>query len=76
MSELSTGQAGLPAPTGPYPVGRLGWHVRAESSADTPAPEPGHQRELMVWIWYPAAPTAGARLAAYLPEGWEQVGQF
>jgi len=30
----------------------------------------------MVWIWYPAASTAGARSVAYLPQGWEQVGQF
>ena len=41
----------LPAPTGPYPIGTRVIHL--------PAPDgPGqHGRELMIQVWYPAAPS-------------------
>lgn len=40
----------LPVPTGPFAVGRTiyDWTDSAES-------DPGTKRELLVWIWYPAA---------------------
>ena len=44
----------LPAPTGPYAVGRTFFDWVDEAWADPLAPVPGVQRELTVWIWYPA----------------------
>jgi dienelactone hydrolase len=45
----------LPTPTGPFAVGR-GIYVWAdEGHSDPLAPVPGTKRELLVWIWYPAA---------------------
>ena len=50
----------LPAPTGPLPVGRTtaAWV------------NPITRGELLIWIWYPAAPSPSARPAAYLPAPW------
>lgn len=60
----------LPAPTGPYPVGRtiLDWtdHTRT----DPLAARPGVPRELSVWLWYPASPHPGAQPAPYTPGAW------
>ena len=66
----------LPAPTGPYAVGRT---IEDWRDGDAPAPRATPRgargqltRELLVWVWYPAAgPRAGARGGAtpdaYLP---------
>ncbi|OLF14870.1 hypothetical protein BU204_25050 [Actinophytocola xanthii] len=43
----------LPAPTGPYPVGTAELHLTDEDRTD---PWTGRPRELMVSLWYPAAP--------------------
>lgn len=64
----------LPAPSGPYPVGRVAWHL--PESADAPASGTGAGRELIGWAWYPAAPGPQASPAPYLPPGWEALGQF
>ena len=66
----------LPQPTGSLAVGRtlFDW-------TDTSRPEPfatqgQPNRELAVWLWYPAAPPAGAQPAAYLPRAWaDAVGR-
>jgi pimeloyl-ACP methyl ester carboxylesterase len=51
--------AGLPNPTGPFSVGKVTLHVI--DSARTGANPVGRgPRELMLDIWYPAAPGAGA----------------
>jgi predicted dienelactone hydrolase len=60
----------LPAPTGPYPVGRTIYDWTDASRLDPFGP-PGTQRELSVWIWYPAVATAGT-MAPYLPSTWER----
>jgi dienelactone hydrolase len=65
----------LPAPTGPFLVGRmLDW--RGDDKLDPVAPVPGTKREVIVWIWYPAA---GAQSAAtteeYLPAPWRAAFQ-
>ena len=44
----------LPAPTGPFAVGRELYDWTDGRSLDTLAPSPGTKRELLVWIWYPA----------------------
>jgi hypothetical protein len=55
----------IPAPTGPYQVGRTtrSWvdDTRDESNTD----DPNDHRELVVRIWYPAEPAAGAVPALY-----------
>ncbi|GIH21221.1 alpha/beta hydrolase family protein [Rugosimonospora africana] len=43
----------LPAPTGPYPVGTVALHLVDPSRPD-PLAGPGHCRELMISVWYPA----------------------
>ncbi len=57
----------LPAPTGPFPVGRVTYDWVDPSATDPLAPKPGAQRELLVWIWYPSVPGKQvARLDNYL----------
>ncbi|MEV7392697.1 MULTISPECIES: acetylhydrolase [unclassified Streptomyces] len=43
----------LPAPTGPYPVGTVALHL-VDTSRPDPVTGPGHHRELMASVWYPA----------------------
>ena len=45
----------LPTPTGSFAVGRAIQDWTADRAMDTLAPAPGTKRELLVWIWYPAA---------------------
>src|ERR1700728_3616977 len=54
----------LPAPTGPSPVGTSSMHLTDASRPDPWAPDVG-ARELMVSLWYPAAP-GGGRRASYM----------
>lgn len=63
----------LPAPTGPYPVGRMEYDWIDQQRADPLAPRPGMKRELVVWAWYPAGRVSGAELAPYLPPKWAQL---
>ncbi|MGV9264935.1 alpha/beta hydrolase family protein [Kitasatospora sp. NPDC003701] len=46
-------QLTLPVPTGPYPVGTVELHL-VDASRPDPVAGPGHHRELMVGVWYPA----------------------
>jgi predicted dienelactone hydrolase len=46
-------QLTLPAPTGPYPVGTVPLHL-VDNSRPDPVAGPGHHRELMASVWYPA----------------------
>ena len=47
----------LPAPTGPYAVGRVGYDWVDETRAESLRNGADTRRELAVWIWYPAAVT-------------------
>lgn len=60
----------LPAPTGPYAVGRIAYDWTDQSRADPFAPERNARRELVVWIWYPATTAPGAKPGPYLPAAW------
>lgn len=60
----------LPAPTGPFAVGRQQFSWRDTTRADLLAPDPRAPRELLVWVWYPAARTPATRVAEYLPPAW------
>jgi pimeloyl-ACP methyl ester carboxylesterase len=45
----------LPTPTGPFAVSRAIYDWKDDAAADALAPIPGTKRELLVWMWYPAA---------------------
>ncbi|MFJ5901144.1 alpha/beta hydrolase family protein [Streptomyces sp. NPDC093064] len=53
-------QLTLPRPTGPHPVGTVPLHL-VDTSRPDPVAGPGHHRELMASVWYPA------RKTGYLP---------
>src|SRR6202158_2818197 len=57
----------LPMPTGSFAVGRAIYDWTDDVALDELAPVPGTKRELLVWIWYPAAGPSGAGVDDYLP---------
>jgi dienelactone hydrolase len=75
MSSSSESEA-LPAPSGRYPVGRTSYDWVDAQRAEIYSPDPQDRRELVVWVWYPAAPGADAASVAYLPDPWAPTGQF
>ncbi|MFJ9368326.1 hypothetical protein ACIRRA_28415 [Nocardia sp. NPDC101769] len=70
VAQRRSAPVSLPAPTGPYAVGRTIFEWTDPARIDTLAPQPGTVRELSVWLWYPAAPGPGAAPAAYAPGAW------
>jgi dienelactone hydrolase len=50
----------LPSPTGPHAVGSVALHLVDRSRPD-PVAGPGHHRELMAAVWYPAARAGRSR---------------
>jgi hypothetical protein len=63
----------LPAPRGPYAVGR-----RALDWIDPAREEPfghlaGAKRELLLWLWYPAVTERNAQPGSYLPPEWAEA---
>src|SRR5579863_6779558 len=64
----------LPAPTGPFAVGRATFVWSDPAHADPLAPPPGAKRELSAWIWYPADPGQPSQtLCEYLPAPWRKA---
>jgi dienelactone hydrolase len=60
-------QLTLPAPGGPYAVGRV-IEVWSDAARDLLAPAAEAHRELLVWVWYPAAAgSSSGATAQYLP---------
>jgi predicted dienelactone hydrolase len=59
-------QLTLPPPTGPYPVGTVPLHLVDRSRPD-PVAGPGHYRELMASVWYPAREVGRYPLARWMP---------
>lgn len=55
-----TRETALPTPTGPFAVGRTTYVWSDAAHADPMAPQPdtnrSTKRDLLAWIWYPAAP--------------------
>ena len=43
----------LPAPTGPYSIGRIAFDWTDNTRLDSFGPDPERHRELMVYLWYP-----------------------
>ena len=58
----------LPKPTGPFAVGRNVFDWVDNETFDSLAPVPGTRRELLVWMWYPAASSQSAVVDDYYPE--------
>jgi dienelactone hydrolase len=57
----------LPEPTGAFPVGRVIVDWKGEHTIDPMAPVAGTPRELLAWIWYPAAAQPAAAIDDYVP---------
>lgn len=61
----------LPIPTGPFAVGRATYVWSDPVRLDPLAPKPGTKREILAWIWYPAASRQPSQtMADYLPAPW------
>ena len=68
-----TGPQALPAPSGTSRVGRVQEDWVDRSRTDPLAATPGQPRRLPIWIWYPAAVTAGTRPAPSVPAAWRNA---
>jgi predicted dienelactone hydrolase len=66
----ATERMSLPAPTGPYGVGRTSYALTDESRAEPLSTTPGAQRRIMVFVWYPTdrKATQEMKAAPYLPD--------
>lgn len=62
--QTSAAMPQIPSPSGPFGIGRIGFHWIDTSRTDDY--DPNRHRELMVYFWYPAAKSAGAK-GQYLP---------
>lgn len=62
----------LPAPSGPFAVGRRLIHWIDMSRSETLSTRPDDKREVTVWLWYPASNEPGAKPASYV----EQLDQL
>lgn len=60
----------LPVPSGPYGVGRTEYDWVDESRVDPFSDHADEKRELLVWVWYPAATTSQGSTAPYVPPAW------
>lgn len=60
----------LPKPTGPYAVGRTLFDWKDPSRKDPYSSAIGKERELMVWLWYPATVSPQSKPAEYIPSAW------
>jgi dienelactone hydrolase len=60
----------LPVPTGPYPLGTVSLHLVDKSRPD-PEAGPGHYREMMASVWYPAE-----KAGRYPPAPWMLPAPF
>jgi predicted dienelactone hydrolase len=58
----------FPPPDGPYPIGTMTYHWVDMSRREIFSADPHALRELMVQIWYPAAPTASKARAPYVQD--------
>ena len=66
-----TRETTLPTPSGPFAVGRTTYVWSDAAQAELMAPQPGTKRELLAWIWYPAAPRQPSQtIDDYLPAPW------
>jgi predicted dienelactone hydrolase len=57
----------LPTPTGPFAVGRATYVWTDDAHVDMLEPAPETKRELLVWMWYPAAASQSRAVDDYVP---------
>ncbi|MGW6054267.1 alpha/beta hydrolase family protein [Streptomyces sp. NPDC055189] len=67
-AEPSAKRLVLPVPRGPHPVGTVQLHLVDRSRPDGIA-GPGHFRELMATLWYPARGVRRYPVAPWMPDG-------
>lgn len=60
----------LPKPSGPYAIGRTIFDWKDTHRDDPYSSKIGKHRELMVWLWYPAAASPHSKPAEYIPSAW------
>jgi hypothetical protein len=65
-NDLASGP--LPAPTGPFPVGRVTYDWVDPARQEPLAHRAEAHRELMVDVWYPAEVSTGSKRAPYVPD--------
>ena len=63
----------LPSPTGPFQVGRSEWDWVDKDRPDPLADVPGKNRELSIWVWFPAQANTVAPVAPFLPPTWAKA---
>lgn len=64
----------LPSPTGKHKVGRMSIQLTDQNRLEAYSTEKkDKRRELVVWIWYPAAPISNSKRAIYLPDKWSEA---
>jgi predicted dienelactone hydrolase len=66
----ATGRMSLPASTGIYGVGRIGYALTDRSRPELLSATPNAPRKIMVFVWYPTDRKAmhGTKTAPYLPD--------
>lgn len=64
----------LPTPTGPFAVGRMIFDWTDDGATDPMAPVAGTKREVLVWLWYPAA-TPQTAAGDYVPAQLRLAGE-
>jgi dienelactone hydrolase len=60
----------LAVPTGPQAVGRTSFEWIDRTRDEPFTDDPADDRELVIWMWYPAEPMPDAERAPYLPGLW------
>jgi predicted dienelactone hydrolase len=60
----------LPTPTGRFAVGRTTYAWTNELETDELAASPGSKRQVLAWVWYPAARSPTDVPSEYLPGLW------
>jgi Platelet-activating factor acetylhydrolase, isoform II len=64
----------LPSPTGKNKVGRMSVQLTDPNRLEVYSTEKNvKRRELVVWIWYPAAPISDSKRAIYFPDKWSEA---
>ncbi|MEO6968951.1 MAG: hypothetical protein ABI132_10950 [Rhodanobacteraceae bacterium] len=63
----------LPQPSGRFAVGRTRFDWIDASRTDSLSPEAGVKRELIVWVWYPAASQKSSEPCDYVPPKWRHA---
>ena len=70
VAQKTAGRMSLPAPSGPYGIGRVSYALTEDSRAETLSKTPGARRKVMAFVWYPTDREATSRrkTASYLLE--------